>query len=260
MAHLNGLIPASALTALSVGGHLLAVPARAFEEWRRRAAAAGRVLTITSVADAYRVLAVQERVFLQRYIPQATGGGIYGDVRWYRGVRYVRRHGAAAAIPGTSNHGRGLAVDIANAGRFGGAFHDWMLATGPELGWSNTEGRSVGEPWHWVHDGVTLAGSGAGVSTGLKPAPPITIAPIPTLSEEDTDMPHYLRVTEGSTAGDIWEVGEFTADKLTFQDYTDLRSTIDPRLKGVTPAGLSRIVERVSARRLHVFGPDKKGK
>lgn len=180
MAHVNGAIAASALTPLSVGGHLLAAPAAAFEEWRRRAAAAGWVLTITSVADAYRALAVQERVFLQRYIPQATGGGIYGDVRWYRGVRYVRRHGASAAIPGTSNHGRGLAVDIANAGPFGGKFHNWMLATGPALGWSNTEGRSVGEPWHWVHDGVTLANASTDASTGLKPAPPVTLAPITT--------------------------------------------------------------------------------
>lgn len=184
MAHINGQIPASALTPLSIGGHLLAVPARAFEEWRRQAAKVGRVLTITSTADAYRVLALQERVFLQRYIPQATGGGIYGDVRHYKGVRYVRRHGAAAAVPGTSNHGRGLAIDVANAGPFGGEFHDWLLATGPALGWSNTEGRSVGEPWHWVHNGVTLASAATLPTTGLRPAPPITLPPSITLPED----------------------------------------------------------------------------
>lgn len=184
MAHVNGQIPASALTPLSVGGHLLSAPAAAFEEWRRQAAKAGRVLTITSAADAYRVLAVQERVFLQRYIPQATGGGIYGDIRWYRNVRYVRRHGAAAAVPGTSNHGRGLAIDVANAGPFGGAFHDWMLSTGPALGWSNTEGRSVGEPWHWVHDGIALASAATLPTTNLRPTPPIPAPPTITLPED----------------------------------------------------------------------------
>lgn len=188
MAHTNGLIPLSALTPLSVGGHLLSAPAAAFEEWRRRAVAAGWTLTITSVADAYRTLVVQERVFLQRYIRQATGGGIYGDVRWYRSIRYVRRHGAAAAVPGTSNHGRGLAVDIANAGPFGGKFHDWMLKTGPALGWSNTEGRSVGEPWHWVHDGVTLVSSTTGSTAGLAPGAPIATStitqPAPPVQED----------------------------------------------------------------------------
>lgn len=197
MALTNGVIPTGALTALSVGGHLLATPARAFEEWRRQAATSGRTLTITSVADAYRALAIQERVFLQRYIPQATGGGIYGDVRWYSNVRYVRRHGAAAAVPGTSNHGRGLAVDIANAGPFGGPFHDWLLATGPALGWSNAEGRSVNEPWHWVHDGVTLASSSAGATAGLKPAPPIASAEIKTppapTPQEDPDMARLIQ-------------------------------------------------------------------
>ena len=197
MAHVNGLIPTSALTALSVGGHLLATPARAFEEWRRQAAAAGRTLTITSVADAYRPLAVQERVFLQRYIPQATGGGIYGDVRHYKGVRYVRRHGAAAAVPGTSNHGRGLAIDVANAGPFGGAFHDWMLKTGPELGWSNVEGRSVNEPWHWVHDSVTIAASGstAGAAAPLKPTAPMSVEAI-TISSHQEDPMLVLADTE----------------------------------------------------------------
>jgi len=194
MAYSNGLIPVSALTPLSVGGHLLAIPARAFEEWRRQAAAAGRDLTITSAADAYRPLAVQVRVFLDRYIKQASGDGIYGDVRWWAGVRYVRRHGAAAAVPGTSNHGRGLAVDIANAGPFGGPFHDWLLATGPALGWSNAEGRSVNEPWHWVHNGVTLANSSTDKSTGLTSGSTITAPNI-------TDLPAHLQ--EAIMAGPI---------------------------------------------------------
>lgn len=147
----NGRIPAASLTKLSVGGRLLPPAAASFERWRALAAKAGRVLTITSAADAYRELAAQERVFLDRYAPQGTGNGPYGDVRWYGGRRYVRVRGAAAAVPGTSNHGRGLAVDIANAGPFKGGFHNWMLATGPALGWSNDEGRSVNEPWHWVY-------------------------------------------------------------------------------------------------------------
>lgn len=233
MALANGAIPTSALTGLSVGGHLLAVPARAFEEWRRQAAAAGRTLTITSIADAYRALAVQERVFLQRYIPQATGGGIYGDVRWYRNVRYVRRHGAAAAVPGTSNHGRGLAVDIANAGPFGGPFHDWLLATGPALGWSNAEGRSVNEPWHWVHDGATLAGSSAGVSTGLAGGGTITLptiaAPVEVPDVQEDDM-FRIRVSAGITDakqhGDVYLVRFGPTGQAMFKHLTPQQDSV----------------------------------
>lgn len=149
----NGQIPTSALTGLSVGGYLLSGAAASFEMWRSQAAAAGRTLTITSAGDAYRSLERQVAVFQERYEARATGDGPFGDVRTWNGVRYVRMSGAAAAVPGTSNHGKGIAVDIANAGGFGGPFHNWLTSSGPALGWSNAEGASVNEPWHWVHLG-----------------------------------------------------------------------------------------------------------
>lgn len=183
MAHPNGQIPLSELTKLSVGGHLLAISATAFEELRRRAALAGHIVTITSIADAYRTIAQQTTVFLARYRVQATGIGPYGDVRHWAGVRYVRHVGAAAAVPGTSNHGRAVTVDIRNLTSFTSDLYLWMLANAPALGWSNTEGRSVGEPWHWVHDGITLVSSTTGTSTGLTPGRPIT-PPTITLPED----------------------------------------------------------------------------
>jgi len=150
----NGRIPSEALTALSVGGSLLSGAAASFERWRSQATAAGRELTITSVADAYRSFQQQYDVFVARY-EVVAGNGPYNDVRVYEGRRYVRLRGAAAAVPGTSNHGRGIAIDVKNAGAFGGSFHTWLSATGPALGWTNHEGRSVDEPWHWVYGGST---------------------------------------------------------------------------------------------------------
>lgn len=54
----------------------------------------------------------------------------------------------AAAVPGTSNHGWGLAVDVKT--RIAAA---WMLKHGHRFGWSWDEGRRVGEWWHFRYVG-----------------------------------------------------------------------------------------------------------
>lgn len=196
MTIINGKIPLYDLTALSVGGFLQANAAYWFEQWRIAAAKAGHNLTITSVADAYRNYAIQERIFLERYTPQKTGGGYYNDVRWFNNVRYVRKQGyAAAAIPGTSNHGKGLAVDLKSVGAEKGAYYQWLASTGPSYGFTNTEGRSVNELWHWVHD------------NRAKPVAPAPTPPaIPNLPEVDEDMLFRIRVNSSPT--DQKEVGK----------------------------------------------------
>lgn len=187
--HDNGRIPPEALTPLSVGGSLLSGAAASFERWSVQATAAGRELTITSVADAYRSFQQQHDVFVSRY-EVVAGNGPFNDVRIYEGKRYVRLRGAAAAVPGTSNHGRGIAIDIKNAGDFGGSFHTWLSATGPALGWTNDEGRSVNEPWHWVYG-------------GSNPTPPTT----PTTPSEEDDMPFRIHVTSSpNTPSEVGKV------------------------------------------------------
>lgn len=184
MAYANGKIPYSAMTALSTGGHLLAAAAAAFEVWRIQAARAGYDLRPTSSSDTFRPYDVQERIFRDRYRAGNFRGqaGFTTDVRTWNGQPWTRRAGtAAAAVPGTSNHGKALAVDIKNAGAFGGPFHAWMSRTGPALGWSNTEGRSVNEPWHWVHSGARLVDNpitgGGSVTVPNIPGAPAPITP-----------------------------------------------------------------------------------
>lgn len=202
----NGALPGTSLVPLSVGGRLLTVPAAGFEELRTRAAADKHVVTITSVADAYRDLAAQERVFLSRYTPRTAGVGPYGDVRWWNNVRYVRTSGAAAAVPGTSNHGRGTTVDIRGLTSFTSDLYRWMLANAPALGWSNAEGASIGEPWHWVHDGVTLVGSSTGGSTGLVGGGALPTTSLPSIANmEDFEM---FRIRVNSSPTDQAEVGK----------------------------------------------------
>ncbi|MCG7284950.1 M15 family metallopeptidase [Cellulomonas sp. ACRRI] len=146
----------------------------------------GWVLTLT---DAYRDYATQERIFRQRYTTTYLPGRpfkVWQGRRWYLKAGY-----AAAAVPGTSNHGLGITVDVANLGGFNGTRYKQFAAVAEPRGWSNAEGRAINEAWHWNH-----VGGGAGTVTNpigggtatptvpdlTAPAPPIA----PDLSQEDT--------------------------------------------------------------------------
>jgi LAS superfamily LD-carboxypeptidase LdcB len=65
---------------------------------------------------------------------------------------------ALAAVPGTSNHGWALAVDLCGGIQsFGTAEYAWMVANAPAFGWSNPPwarpGQGREEPWHWEFTG-----------------------------------------------------------------------------------------------------------
>lgn len=71
-------------------------------------------------------------------------------------VKFLYEGGNPAALPGTSIHGWGLAVDLASGvDRFGSAEHNWMLSVAPRYGFDNTRGRWDGEAWHWEHGNIT---------------------------------------------------------------------------------------------------------
>lgn len=70
----------------------------------------------------------------------------------------------------------------------------------------------------------------------------------------------YYRVSNGAQAGDVYEVGPLTSDKLSAQHFEDIKSTIVPRMQDITQAGMMRLTARKAALRTHIFGPDKGGK
>ena len=152
----NGRVPSSILAPLDgQPGTFLRVDAA--DAWNRaKADAFGQTGIDLTVRGWNRTLEEQQRFFFERYVPQPSGDGPFGDVRWYAGVRYVRGSGAAAAIPGTSNHGLGLAVDVVDYGMVGEFFNARRVATFPILtkhGWTDHEGRGpIQEPWHIVYD------------------------------------------------------------------------------------------------------------
>jgi hypothetical protein len=74
--------------------------------------------------------------------PQSSARSVAAQ-RWFFANRPP-----AAAVPGTSNHGWGLAVDVKT--RIAAA---WILKHGHRFGWSHDEGARVGEWWHYRYVG-----------------------------------------------------------------------------------------------------------
>ena len=123
----NGFLPPEVLCPLTVGsGHRLrADAARAFN---RMAEAYDLCIT-----DSYRSYGAQVDV-------------------------YARKPGLAA-VPGTSNHGLGVAVDLCGGVEtFGTPAYRWMKANAPRYGWVHPSwaepGGSRPEPWHWEFVGI----------------------------------------------------------------------------------------------------------
>jgi LAS superfamily LD-carboxypeptidase LdcB len=82
------------------------------------------------ITDSYRPRASQEQVF-------KTKPGL-------------------AAVPGTSNHGWGIAVDLCGGvERFGTPQHEWVSSNGPAFGWLlpawAAQTGSKPEPWHFEY-------------------------------------------------------------------------------------------------------------
>lgn len=158
----NGSVPTSFLRPLD-GQPDAKLREDAASGWNRAKAEAKRLKNITLTVRGWnRSISEQKRFFFQRYRLQASGSGPFGDVRWYNGRRYVRFTGAAAAIPGTSNHGLGLAVDVNDFGGVGNFSDPRRVATIAILkkhGFTETEGRGViKEPWHLVYNPATDRG------------------------------------------------------------------------------------------------------
>ncbi|WP_407344720.1 D-alanyl-D-alanine carboxypeptidase family protein [Pengzhenrongella phosphoraccumulans] len=95
---------------------------------------------------------------------RAEFGSFPGIVSSYRSfseqIAVRQSRGGLAAVPGSSNHGRGLAVDFANfgsVGQFSAPTYRWMSDHADEFGWHHPAimepgGGGPQEPWHWEFD------------------------------------------------------------------------------------------------------------
>ncbi|KRD36796.1 hypothetical protein ASE27_10090 [Oerskovia sp. Root918] len=149
----NGRLPPSELAALFYASNHRLRPDAA-RSWNRvNAAFRCRTGINIDLSDSYRSYDDQVAIFLDRYqttyIEYAPGRT---DRRVWNGTAYWRKPGtSAAAIPGTSNHGWGLAVDADGLGGFAGYYYAILTAVAPRHGWNNEAGKTIDEPWHWEY-------------------------------------------------------------------------------------------------------------
>jgi hypothetical protein len=139
----NGQLSTVGMT--NVGGHLM----RADVAIRWLALVAACYLATgfrLGITEAYRSLAEQDRIFRARYTPGWPSGA------WYAGTYWRKRAGVAvAAVPGNSNHGLAIALDINNYSN--PIVWRWLLDHAAGFGFSWAQGKASGEPWHWVFVG-----------------------------------------------------------------------------------------------------------
>lgn len=157
--------------------------------WDRAVKAFGKGVLLTGALRSYET---QVRLFKERY--KAGAFSPYVDYRYWNGTRYGRVRGAAAAVPGTSNHGSGDAVDVQTRRSAGDPGHDkavvftsWndrdrvrFLKVAAKHGWYDTEGRRVNELWHLTYyphkDRHRGSGSSGGSKSGNRKRKPHRIA------------------------------------------------------------------------------------
>lgn len=127
----NGLIPSSALCAIGIGGHALR-------------------------CDAAQAFLLMSHSFAQRF---GHGLCVTDSYRTFnQQVDLYRRKPALAAVPGTSNHGWALALDMCGGVEsFGTAQYSWLAGHAASYGWVNPYWAKPGggreEPWHWEYVG-----------------------------------------------------------------------------------------------------------
>lgn len=145
----NGKLKAGILKKCGIGNFLLVDPAaRSCRALVAAAEAAGFKVRATGT---YRTLKQQEQLFLSRYTTKQLPGR---PTKKWNGITYWQLPKTSmAAVPGTSNHGWGLAIDFAEElnGKPGvesvsPRFVKWMIKHAKSYGFS---AELQSEPWHW---------------------------------------------------------------------------------------------------------------
>lgn len=148
----NGQLPSSALSPIAGGGQL---EHRAAAAWNAMAAhifkATGVRIAVTGPDSSYRTL----------------------DRQRYYYALYLSGRGNLAAVPGTSNHGWGLAVDVP-------PYVQPLIARyGAPFGWQKQWSDAPSEPWHFRYASGHYGGPDPGIDYAAGPS-------YPTLRRGDT--------------------------------------------------------------------------
>lgn len=181
------------------------------------------------------------------------------EMQIYYWDRYINRRPGwtVAAVPGTSNHGWGLAVDFGTPlNTTASREHAWTAAHAPLFGWEWT-GRNFGEPWHFDFTGINLTADQL-ADYRVRGVPGATQAPI-----EQTPPPPVLTIggimllVQHNSDGRIFAVGETTFRHINMDELGAFQQLIrhqggngDPAKMG--PKRLAALERAVTGTNRHI--------
>lgn len=174
----NGRIDPNNLQPINLGSHrLYKDAAQAFIQMASKYKAdTGKTLTVT---DSYRPLQVQIDLILRK--------------GWYKGEAPANTSqiSGLAAQPGTSNHGWGLAVDIAGSDKFGTDTYNWLAANAKDFGFQRIQ-NDTKEPWHWEYMLKPLVKPITPANAPAQSTTTPTAAPTATTSTDTDGIDNYI--------------------------------------------------------------------
>lgn len=187
----------------------------------------------------------QVNLFLSRYRLQASGGGPFGDVRYWQGRRYVRYSGLGTVKqPGGSNHeiqGSSAAIDVADSGgagigTMGSERSNWLRANAHRYGLI-PEGFEFSEAWHYKIPNIFTpvpASSGAGTTKpGQKATPQGGKMVIYARREHDGLI---VAIPEGGKVYNFKTVAEYNRHRNTIATINGQRAATGVPLVTLPPA------------------------
>lgn len=226
--NLNGKLGDCNLTAITLAGighaSLEKQAARAFQAMQVAVlGATGQTLSASSSVDCYRPYQVQLNAFVARYTPTFDPTVNIGTnyVRIWNGHTYYQKKGTVpCAVPGTSNHGWGLAVDVAvynpalahvvNVKNYPTVWQ-WLLTYADAFGfsWENpNEGVDDMHLHYWAGDNIQhgVLEIEAWLASGDHSTPPPIGSPIPAPSSPFGLWPttaNKRRLSLGASGADV---------------------------------------------------------
>lgn len=221
----NGKLSAGILKKCDVGSALMAEPAARAMRAMVAAMRSSLGLDYTHVGG-YRTYKGQEDLFKSRYTKTPLAGR--PTKKWNGETWYQKPGTAMAAVPGTSNHGLGLAIDLAEkvngeAVSISARSVKWLIKHAAQYGFSAEE---QSEPWHWryfagdkIPDAVLAFENGKGI-----------VAPAPAPAPASSDEPQMHTIVKGDT---WWSLSKkYLGSGFRHQELQDLNPNVSVLVPG----------------------------